>query len=309
MKILKWTWRLLKLTRAPIFAALLIASLSLNFALFTGGLVYNVASSAFEAVTGRRTIASQQASIVAELAEDIDLERKVNQELHGEIADISEELVNEKKITKKLGVEIADIGEDLTLARQMSKQMRKELTDPKSHIVTYKGRKMALSKAVETTSDTVSRRAAKTATREIASMGGEALPLIGTSVIVAATAFELYDLCETIKDMNALKFAFNPDLKPSEEEATVCSMKVPTKEELWESAKASPRAAWKTAREHTPTIENVQNYEFPDVDWTGVWTTSTGTTDRLKSATVEAPKGAGNLWTTDTEASGSSPEQ
>ena len=49
---------------------------------------------------------------------------------------------------------------------------------------------------------------------------------------------ELYDLCETIKDMNELSLAFDPTLEPSENQATVCSMEVPLPEEVWETVKA-----------------------------------------------------------------------
>lgn len=98
-------------------------------------------------------------------------------------------------------------------------------------------------------------------------MAGESLPWIGTAVIVGVTALELKDLCDTIRDMNALKIAFNPELEPSEDELTVCSARVPSRQELWASTKASPGVAWAKAKELTPTLEDLKSIEVPEADW------------------------------------------
>ena len=258
MKILNWVWGLVKLAKTLILTALLLASIALNLAFFTGGMIYDIASDVYETLTDKPSLARQHASTRADLKK----ERKANNKL------------------------------------------RKEIANPNKRIVTYKGKKMALSQAVESTSGSIARRSAIAATRSVASMGGEALPVIGTSVIVAATGFELYDLCNTVKDMNDLKVAFDPSLKTEPEQTTICAMEVPTKEELWESTKASPGAAWNAAKTYTPTLEDIKNYEFPDVDWTGMWAASKDTAGWLKDETVDTSKdawaatteGAGSLW-------------
>lgn len=301
MAIFKWTWWLTvrvvvvswKLIKNYLPIVLLLMSLALNMALFTGGTIYKVASTALESVTGLRSVASQHASALAELGNDLDLERKANRKLRGEVADISGNLVNEKKLSRKMGLELVDKSQDLLTARQLTKELRGKIDGANRRIVTYGGKKMALSEAVEITSDKVSKRVAKISASSFSSMGGQALPVIGTAVIVAATTYEIKNLCETIKDMNALKFAFNPDLQPGPEETTVCSLLVPSKEELWASAKASPGAAWESAKKFTPSIEDVQNYEFPDVDWTGMWVTTTGTAVMLKDGAAE---GSARAW-------------
>ena len=63
-------------------------------------------------------------------------------------------------------------------------------------------------------------------------MGFEAAPLIGTAAIVGITALELRDLCETAKDMDALNRALNPDEATDVDRTAVCSIAVPTREEL-----------------------------------------------------------------------------
>ena len=95
-------------------------------------------------------------------------------------------------------------------------------------------------------------------------MPGEAIPWLGTSVIVGVTALELYDLCATIKDMNELKNAFNPSASTSDEELTVCSLEVPSKEDILLAVKNSPSAAWEKAKDITPTLEEIKATEMPD---------------------------------------------
>ena len=69
---------------------------------------------------------------------------------------------------------------------------------------------MARSQAVELTTDRISKRAVITSSRSIGSMAGEAIPYLGTAVIVGVTTLELKDLCDTLRDMNELKRSFSP---------------------------------------------------------------------------------------------------
>lgn len=317
MKLLISAWKFF-------FVTLLLFSLALNVAMFVGGTIYKMASSAFGAATGIRTVAVQHAAEVAELGVDLADERRVGRELRGEVADISDNLVSERTVKQELQGEVADLSDNLVSERRVvaslkgevvdltgevaaervarrklsgevvelsgglaaermaSKKMRSQLSDTTAGLVTYRGRKMAINEAVDITADRISKRAVKTASRELGSMAGEALPYFGTAVIVGVTALELKDLCDTLKDMSELKLAFNPSAETSDDETKVCSLRVPTKEELWEYAKASPGQAWAAAKVATPTLEEIQNYEFPDIDWTGAWSTTT--------------EGAGSAW-------------
>ncbi len=144
---------------------------------------------------------------------------------------------------------------------------------------------MSRSQAVELTADSISRRAVKTSSRSIGSMAGEAIPYLGAAVIAGVTALELKDLCDTLKDMNELKRSFTPGKPASEDEATVCTMKVPTAQELWEVAKSSPETAWNAAKEATPSLEEIQQLEFPDIDWTAAWASTMEGTENAWAAT------------------------
>ena len=106
---------------------------------------------------------------------------------------------------------------------------------PKNTKVNFKGKKVTVAQAVGSATSGVKRRAAKTAARSVSAMAFEAAPLIGTAAIVGITALELKDLCETAKDMNALNRALNPDEATDVDQTSVCSITVPTREELQET--------------------------------------------------------------------------
>lgn len=130
--------------------------------------------------------------------------------------------------------------------------------------VIYRGRKMRAAEAVSTHTSRISRRITVSSIRNFGSMAAEALPFMGVAAIVGVTALELHDACEALKDAHELDIAFNPSSGPSEEAPTVCSLEVPSRDELLASIQSSPAEAWETAREFTPTLPTITDLE---VDW------------------------------------------
>ena len=47
-------------------------------------------------------------------------------------------------------------------------------------------------------------KAKRVATAGIAAIPGKAIPLLGTGILVAGTAYELYEACESMKDLDEL---------------------------------------------------------------------------------------------------------
>jgi len=174
----------------------------------------------------------------------------------------SAQLIAERDLLSKRERRIA---QKLSSNQKIITKLKQDAANPLSKRVLFKGRKIAVSEAVSNTTETISKRAAKSAAREIASMPGEGIPVWGTAVIVSVTALELYDLCQTIKDMNALRRAFDPSLEPGPEEQTVCSLRVPTREELWTQTKSAPGQAWDAAKEFTPTLEDIKEWRLPEL--------------------------------------------
>jgi hypothetical protein len=128
--------------------------------------------------------------------------------------------------------------------------------------VTHGGRKKLVSEAVEETTQRVTKRTAAGATRNVAATFGEAIPVIGVGVVVAATAWELKDACDTMKDLHELEVALDPTKAKDASVQEVCGLRVPTKEELWDLVKSSPGAAWQKAKDTMPELP-----EMPSIDW------------------------------------------
>ncbi|WWR47690.1 hypothetical protein RZ517_05835 [Roseovarius sp. S88] len=263
-----------------LFVAIFVGSIALNLAFVVGGALFSVASSAFHSATGMRTVAMQHADEVADLSGELAQERAAKRQLRGELSEVTADLASERTVTRRLRSEVGDVIPDR---------------------VVYRGRKVAVQEAVETTSNRISKRAVKTSSREIGAMAGEALPYVGIAVVVGATALELKDLCDTLKDMSELRRALDPGSAPSEDEQTVCATRVPTAEEVWETVKASPGNAWQSAKAAVPTLEEIKSYELPDVDWEEYWDTSA---DWFASTADGAKSGVSRFWEKSLEGAG-----
>ena len=284
--------------------------------LFLGGSLFSLVNSSFEALSGIQTIASRNKAEIADLSEEVILERNAKREIKGQLREtsanladsrisnqklkkktneLSSELLIERKAKRELKVQVAQVSGDLIIERNAklaldrkvsvqaaelassrikNRQLKEQVRDFGMGIIPFKGKKVAIKTAVEETADTIGKRAVKTAKREVASMPAEAIPYLGTAVIASVTALELYDLCATVKDMNELKRAFNPNLQDNTEEVEVCSIKVPPKEEILEKAKNSPRKAWEAANDVVPSWSELKELELPTMDWTELWSSS-----------------------------------
>jgi copper chaperone CopZ len=213
----------------------LVVALALNVATVTVGAVASVVSGVVEAVTGVASVKTRLDREVATARGDLDGAQVRVQRLEGEIAD------RDRRV----------------------RALEAEVESLKPRQVTYRGQKKLLGEAVEDTSERVARRTAVGATRNVAATFGEAIPVIGIGVVVAATAWELKDACDTMKDLHELGVALDPSKANSEEVSEVCGLKVPSKEEIWAKVKASPGEAWAKAKEAVPELP-----EMPKIDWT-----------------------------------------
>lgn len=223
---MRWVFRL---TKTTVLAVLLVGTVALNVATVAVGSVAALVSGVVEAVTGVTSVNTRMETKV----------RAQEAELKGARAEVD---VKTRQVQRLEG----EVGK-LRAERQVS----------------YRGQRKLASEAVEDTSQRVARRTATGASRNVAATFGEAVPVVGIGVVVAATVWELHDACETMKDLQALDLAFNPDKANPPEVAEVCGLTVPSKEEIWEKVKASPGEAWRMAKEAMPDLP-----EMPKPDWT-----------------------------------------
>ena len=112
--------------------------------------------------------------------------------------------------------------------------------------VRYRGGTRSVKDAVRDTTDRVSRRVASATARNIAILPGEALPYVGVTVAVAATAWEVNDACALMNEMAELAAAF--DVGVPDERDKVCGQSVPSSDEIWQVVLESPQDVWNAAR-------------------------------------------------------------
>ena len=196
-------------------------------------------------ITAAMTVSSTVFDLISSLVESVYDGATVRRHQNTELAKVRKQLDDEMASSKRLRRDLAKT----TVERDRVKRELAERT------VNYRGSKRLAREAVADTSERVARRVAAAATRTVASTAGEALPLFGVGVIAAATAYELYDACEMMKELHALDVAFNPESAIAERE--VCGMQAPTQTEIWAAVKASPSAAWSTAADYYHSLGEV----------------------------------------------------
>ncbi|MCD2451027.1 hypothetical protein GO003_011540 [Methylicorpusculum oleiharenae] len=93
-----------------------------------------------------------------------------------------------------------------------------------SKLVEVKKLSAARSQVVKNISKRVATRAITNAGKNVASYAAEVVPVVGVAAITNLTISDLYDDCQTLKDINELNVAFGHAIT---EDNTVCGIKFP----------------------------------------------------------------------------------
>lgn len=187
-----------------VLATLFVLMLVVNLGMVMVPAVFAMVSGAVESVVGARTVRSAQTA---------------------EVENLKARNANLASRADTLAAENARLATELENTR-----------------VTYRGDRMLAKEAVSDTSDRIASRVRTATARNTASMAGEALPFIGVAVIVGATAWEVHDACQMMKDLHELDVSFNPE--NAVVGAEVCGTRVPTAGEVWATILESPGAVW-----------------------------------------------------------------
>ncbi|MBR9728912.1 hypothetical protein ACFOD0_16620 [Shewanella intestini] len=84
---------------------------------------------------------------------------------------------------------------------------------------------------VKRISGRISKRVVKGVVRNTSSIMGEAVPYVGIGVMLAVTAADVYDGCQTVKDLNQMTALIDVNHQ-AVDEATVCGIEVPTVDDV-----------------------------------------------------------------------------
>ncbi|GGA24439.1 hypothetical protein [Neptunicoccus cionae] len=131
-------------------------------------------------------------------------------------------------------------------------------------LIRIRGRTTTVKKASSEVLNRVAKRTVRATATNLSSIPGESIPFYGIAIILAATAYELQAACANMKDIYELQVAINPDVSHASDRDTICAMKIPTKQEIWESVKGSPNAAWQSSREKLLEVsDDLKSVEMP----------------------------------------------
>lgn len=129
-----------------------------------------------------------------------------------------------------------------------NKQLLADNLRQSKEIAKFEGEKKVLvekfdkgGKAAKETAGAVHKRLAKGVARNVAAIPAESVPYFGIGVIIASTTLDIYDACQTMKDMNSLLVL----LGQGEENPELCGQKVPTVDEVIANAKQTGKRAQK----------------------------------------------------------------
>lgn len=146
--------------------------------------------------------------------------------------------------------------------------------------IDFRGKKTSPKEASSVVLKSLQSRTKLVAAANAGSAVGESIPVYGIAIIAAATTYELKSACENMKELHELDVALNPETADLGDRDYVCGLKVPTKEELWQMVKNSPKTAWKSAVSgYEGVSEWATNLEAPDFSgsfsrlmaWTASW--------------------------------------
>ena len=89
-------------------------------------------------------------------------------------------------------------------------------------------------------------RLIRSSTRRIAAIGGEAIPYLGVPVLLSMATLDAKDSCDSVKEMNEMNKELGGELSGENE---ICSITIPTKDQVMESLRTNWRQSYKVAAE------------------------------------------------------------
>lgn len=167
---------------------------------------------------------------------------------------------------------VDDFLEDVTGLQTASAKHRKAVKTLKKENSQLRGQIKKVRRVARSAANRTLTRSVNSVKRSLATLAGKALPFAGAAVAVGVTAWEIEDHCETIRDMNSIRRQIDPSEAAADSETTVCSMPVPTVEQIWAQIKVSPQKAWEESKDFVPDLKPLMEIrDFTTEFWKDTW--------------------------------------
>lgn len=246
--------------KALIVTAVILSLVALNILTLVDDVIHSMAYRALESLTERAVFQEVARRVLGRppLANSPSNARKKDVRI------ATEKLNSEKALLDKANMALITKNDTLTKAHkdldEKHTALRKATNDLETkHAVLHKSNKdletrhEQLQRSVQNNkvaatkvSKRIASRSVKGAVRNITAMAAEAVPVLGTTVIVAVTAWDVHDACENLKDLNEVSTVLETE---TEDDTKVCGLRVPTKDEVMDQVKSNWEGAYKAAEE------------------------------------------------------------
>ncbi len=298
-----------RLTRSLIVAIALVVSLGANVTLFVGGVVYSVVDEFVDQAFGLATDAAMQRRALAALktgsakqAKALAASRAVAARQRGELSTLKAAAATQRREIGKLKEISARQLREIAALKALSTKQRRALNAAKTVSLRQGREQAALSTArgrlreqlgkIRHSTVSVAKRSRKrlvnSVARSVVTATGKALPYAGVAIVVGLTAWEIKDLCSTIRDLDEIRRAVGESKAETESEPIDCSRPDLAAKRAVAKMTSYSREAWEENKKYVPDLPDWE--DIPD-SWRDDWRrtvpdilrgTLRGTWDRLK---------------------------
>ena len=177
-----------------------------------------------EVATGLRGELDFSEKVVTRLSGNLAANKKVVTGLRGELA------ANKKLVT--------DFRNKLAISEVMIINLGIKLATSVEKAINLKNRLSANKKAVSRSTKNITKRTIRGVSRSLAAIPADFIPFVGNAVTLGVTSWEIYDACETMKDMDEIIRSMG--INDTVEKDKACKIKMPSKEDIVKAIKSSP---------------------------------------------------------------------
>lgn len=211
---MKWLGRTLTTLRRFLVLAVLLVMLAFNVASFTVDSLNSAMSSIAKSIMGR--------SIVAEMRQQIFLQKK---QITGLVSKSEGLRMRNGKLEADLDKKRSDLNKsqaELKATKTELKTANTELKTVNAKLINTKADLRKHRMVVDQSTERIARRVIRGAGRNVASVPLEVVPMVGVATVVAVTAMDIKEACDTLNDMQDLRLANGIDEEAKDWTSQVC---------------------------------------------------------------------------------------
>ena len=264
-----------RLSRNLIVVIALVVSLGANVTLFVGGVLYSFVDEFVEHAFDLATAAGKQRKALTALktrsakqAKALTAARAVTARQRGELSTWRATAARQSREIAALKALAAEKRREIAALRTAGANKDRAFSDLKTASV-RRGRELG---KLRLTASSAAKRARDrlvySVRRSVVTASGKALPVAGAFVVAGLTVWEIRDLCMTVGDMDQIQKAAGLPEDEAESEPALCSVHVPSREQLLPQIEGSARKAWESGKKYFPDLPS---WEDIPPSWRDDW--------------------------------------